>query len=365
MKKLKRSYIREILDATNENTISFAGGLPCENLFPKEQLKEAAIKVFDNSNSLQYTKSKGIEGLRKQIASFYTNYLDFPTSNEEILITTGSQQAFDIISKTFVQKEIYVQNPTYLGALSAFNVLGLNVKGFDSKEILKEQIDENSTIYLMSDFSNPTSDSLSLEERVEYSKILEEKGSFLIEDGAYSFLDFNANFKKPISATYKNSFHLGSFSKIVAPGLRVGWIRAKKEFIDKILISKEAIDLHTPTLNQMIIEQYLKDNDIFKHINKISFEYKEKMDFMASCFEKYIPSFKFEKPKGGMFIYGAFKEDSFELASKALQKNIAFVPASEFYCDNRKSNEARFNFTNTSKGQIEEGIKGLSLIVST
>lgn len=362
--KIERSYIREILDATNENTISFAGGLPDLNLFPMKELKKASSKVFKNPLSMQYSKSQGNESLREKIASIYTNNFDFPTTKDEILITTGSQQAFDIISKTFFEKEVFVQSPSYLGALSAFKILGLDIKEFKKTSSLKNSLKQNSGLYIMSDFINPTTKCLSKKRREEILSIIKEKKSYIIEDAAYSLLNFNAKIKKPISKDYEKSFHLGSFSKIVAPGLRVGWIRTKKELIDEILVSKEALDLHTPTFNQMLLNQYLEDNDLFKHLELIRKKYKNKMEFMSACMEKYIPSFTFEKPKGGMFIYGHFQEDSFILAKKALEKNIAFVPASVFFSDKRVSKEARFNFSNSTKKEIEKGIKGLRDLIS-
>lgn len=362
--KIERSYIREILDATNEETISFAGGLPNADLFPMEELKNAANKVMENSLSMQYSKSQGIESLREKIASIYSEKFNFPTYKDEILITTGSQQAFDIISKSFLKDDVFVQMPSYIGALSAFKVLGLNIKGFNCNSSLKRELKKDSAVYIMSDFTNPTGVSLDSENRGVLAHVLNKKGSILIEDGAYSFLDFDGEIQMPISASYENSFHLGSFSKIVAPGLRVGWIRAKKELIDQILASKEAIDLHTPTLNQMILSQYLEDNNLFEHIKLVREDYKKKMDFMAECFEKYLPSFKFKKPKGGMFIYGEFEEDSFSLAQKALKENIAFVPAKVFFHNGQFSKEARFNFTNTSFEQIEKGIINISNLVN-
>lgn len=364
MKKVQRSYIREILDATNENTISFAGGLPNEELFPIDKLKNATIKVYENKACLQYSKSQGIEELREKIAKFYTDYFNFPTTKDEILITTGSQQAFDIISKTFLQKEIVVQTPTYIGALSAFNVLGLKASGFKYIASLNQKLKKESGLYIMSDFANPNSVSLDDNERKEITYILNKKESFLIEDGAYSLLDFKGKINQPISARYKKSFHLSSFSKIVAPGLRVGCIRADKSLIERILVYKEALDLHTPTLNQMILNQYLEDNNLFKHLKIVRENYEKKMNFMADCFKKHIPSFKFKKPKGGMFIYGEFEEDSFLLAKNVLQRNIAFVPACVFFHDNQNSKEARFNFTNCSNEKIEEGIKEISKLLN-
>lgn len=360
---MKRSYIREILDAINDETISFAGGLPAKELFPLKQIQEASNVVLQNSSSLQYSSSLGDEKLREQIASFYTKYFDFPTHKDEILITTGSQQAFDVISKIFVKKEVVVQSPTYIGALNAFKMLDLKIKEAKTIAFLNTTLNEKNAFYCMSDFQNPNTQSYSQEQREEVAYILNKKNSYLIEDGAYSFLDFEGNIQKPISALYKKSFHLGSFSKIIAPGLRVGWIRAHKSLIEDILVAKESLDLHTPTLTQMIISKYLEDNDLFEHLSKIRNEYKDKMEFMSSCFEQYLPSFSFTKPKGGMFIYGFFKEDSFKIAQEALKKNVAFVPATVFYSNNTDSREARFNFSNATKEQIEEGIKTIASLL--
>ncbi len=364
MKTLKRSYIREILDATTEETISFAGGLPNEKLFPLKQIKKATNKVLKNVNALQYSKSIGDINLRKKIAKIYTEKLDFPTKEDEILITTGSQQSFDIISKTFVDKTLFVQKPTYIGALGAFKILNKKLEDFETVESLERKLNEDDTLYLMSDFSNPTSICMTNKQRVEYANLLSKKNAYLIEDGAYSLLSFNGKIKKPIASAYKKSFHLGSFSKIVAPGLRVGWIRTSKENIEKLLIAKESLDLHTSTLSQMIINQYLEDNDLFKHIKTISFEYEKKMQYMAKCMKEYLPFFEFKKPKGGMFIYGKFEVDSLELAKKALEKNVAFVPACVFDVNEEKSTYARFNFTNTSRKQVKRGIKLIAEIIS-
>ncbi|NVJ53702.1 MAG: PLP-dependent aminotransferase family protein [Campylobacteraceae bacterium] len=364
MNKLKRSYIREILDATNEETISFAGGLPNEKLFPLTQLKKATNKVLKSADALQYSKSIGDESLRKKIAKIYNEKFDFPTNENEILITTGSQQSFDMISKTFIHKELFVQKPTYIGALGAFKILNKSLNDFSDVQSLKTKISTDDTLYLMSDFSNPTSISMSQKERLIFASLLKQSDSYLIEDGAYSLLSFNGKIKKPISSLYEKSFHLGSFSKIVAPGLRVGWIRTSKENIEKLLIAKESLDLHTSTLNQMIINQYLEDNDLFEHIKLIRKDYKSKMQYMASCMKKYLPSFKFEKSKGGMFIYGKFEVDSLELAKKALEKNVAFVPSCVFDVNEEKSTYARFNFTNSSKSQIKAGIKTIAKILN-
>ncbi len=331
--------------------------------FHLKKIKDATNIVLNDSSALQYSKSQGNEDLREKIAKIYTEKFDFPTTKDEIMITTGSQQAFDIISKVFIKEEVVVQIPSYIGALNSFKILGLKIKGFKEIASLNLQLKKENALYCMSDFANPSTKYYDEQSRNEIVHILRKKESFLIEDGAYSLLDFKGKIRKPISAFYNRSFHLGSFSKIIAPGLRVGWIRANKKLIDTLLVSKEVLDLHTPTLNQMIINQYLEDNCLDEHLELIRSEYLKKMDFMARCFEEYIPSFKFKKPEGGMFIYGSFDENSFTLAQKALEEDVAFVPAKVFFHDERKSKEARFNFTNSSFEQIEEGISRLSKLL--
>lgn len=361
-KKTKRSYIREILDVIDDDFISFAGGLPNEELFPKEQIKEATLKALCNTKSLQYSSSYGLDTLRQKIASFYTNKLDFPTNEDEILITSGSQQAFDIIQKA-INTKVVVEEPSYLGALASFRVLNKKIDSFSNITSLNNILDKNSCLYLISDFQNPSTSSYNSTQRQILSRTINKNGSFLIEDGAYTFLDFDNDFKTPISKNVEKSFHLGSFSKIVAPGLRVGWIRANKDLIDKLLFIKESLDLHTATLNQMIFDEYLNSNDLFEHIRFINANYQEKMNFMADCLIKYLPSFEFERPRGGMFIYGKLQNDTMKIANEALKRKLAIVPAEVFYV-NRKSNEIRLNFTNSSYEEIENGIKILADITN-
>lgn len=361
-KKIERSYIREILDAIDEDTISFAGGLPKDELLPNKEIYKASKKALKNKKALQYSSSYGICSLRQKIADLYTKKLNFQTSEDEILIVSGSQQAFDIILKAISLHKVIVESPSYLGALGSFKILNKKIVSFTKIKDLKKKLDKNSLLYVISDFQNPSTSSYNKKQREKFSKYINKKESFLIEDGAYCFLSFNGKYKTPISKSCENSFHLGSFSKILAPGLRVGWIRANKELVDKLVVIKESLDLQTATFNQMIIDEYLNKNDIFSHIKMINSEYKKRMEFMCNCFDKYIPRFKYKKPKGGMFIYGSFENDSMALAKKALNKNIVFVPAQVFYL-NKKSKEARFNFTNTSYKEIEKGIKTLSSLV--
>lgn len=179
MKKVERSYIRQILDAINEKTISFAGGLPNENLFPIENLKVATNKVLENRLCLQYSKSQGVEDLREKIAQIYTEKFEFPTNKDEILITTGSQQAFDIIAKSFLNKELYVQRPTYIGALSAYKVLDLEIKSFEDLDDLENRLNPSNGLYAMTDFTNPTGRVVDNKRREEVAKILNKNNATL------------------------------------------------------------------------------------------------------------------------------------------------------------------------------------------
>lgn len=361
---MKRSYIREILDCIDEQTISFAGGLPNELLFDLNGIAKVANEVLTTPKALQYSASQGLQTLREHIALLYTTRFDMPTDEHEILITTGSQQAFDVILKIFAKDEMIVQNPSYIGAINAFKTLGLEVRSYDNHTQLKRYLNSSNDLYIMSDFCNPTGHSLIQNQRQEIAQILQNRGNILIEDGAYSLLSFNGKLQKPICAYYDNGFHLGSFSKILAPGLRVGWIRASRENIQKILVAKESMDLHTPTLNQMIIAQYLSCYSLEEQLQKVRQDYAKRALFMEKCMRKYLKEFEFFAPKGGMFIYGTFKNiDTMRLAKEALQHHVAFVPGQVFDPSERVSSNARFNFTNSSPKQIVKGIKILAKIL--
>lgn len=227
---------------------------------------------------------------------------------------------------------------------------------------LPSKLNDSNILYAISDFQNPSTNSYNSIEREILINIINRRKSFFIEDGAYTFLNFDNIYNTPISKFCKKSFHLGSFSKIIAPGLRIGWIRADKKLIDGLLVVKESLDLHTSTLNQMILDEYLSSHNLFSHIKKLNIDYKMKMNFMADCLEKYIPSFKFTRPNGGMFIYGSFNTNSMKLAEEAILKGLAFVPAEVFYL-NKKTNEARLNFTNSSFEDIEKGVRILATII--
>ena len=361
---IKRSFIREILESIDENTISFAGGLPSEKLFPSEDLKNATLKIFDNPKVFQYGISNGISELREKIASRYTKE-GFETSKENILITTGSQQAMYILAKFYESKDITIEEPSYLGAMNIFRLNHLNMKGVklesDGVNLNEfEQSFKNTKLaYLIPDFQNPSATTYSDEKRERIAKIVKENDGILIEDSPYSELFFD---KKNISISSKipkNSFHLGSFSKTLVPSLRIGWIRADEERIKSLMIIKESIDLHSCGISQYILNEYLENTEKYeKHLQEIRDDYKQKADFFCEQLDKYLPEFKYEKPKGGMFLYGSFEGiDSFALVQKCIKQKVVYVPGNQFYIDKIPNGEIRFNYTHSTFEQIEKGIK--------
>lgn len=361
---MKRSFIREILESIDENTISFAGGLPNEKLFPSEDLKNATLKIFDNPKVFQYGISNGIPELREKIASRYTKE-GFPTSKENILITTGSQQAMYILAKYFENKDITIEEPSYLGAMNIFRLNHLTMKGVKLEsdgvniEEFKESFQNTKLAYLIPDFQNPSATTYSDKKRDEIAKIVELEDGVLIEDSPYSELFFD---KKNISISSKipkNSFHLGSFSKTLVPSLRIGWIRADEDRIKSLMIIKESIDLHSCGISQYILNEYLKDEQKYeKHLQKIRDDYKQKAEFFCEQLNIHLPQFKYEKPKGGMFLYGSFEGiDSFALVQKCIEQKVVYVPGNQFYIDKVPNGEIRFNYTHSTFEQIEKGIK--------
>ena len=361
---MKRSFIREILESIDENTISFAGGLPNEKLFPSEDLKNATLKIFDNPKVFQYGISNGIPELREKIAKRYTKE-GFVTSKENILITTGSQQAMYILAKYFENKDITIEEPSYLGAMNIFRLNHLTMKGVKLEsdgvniEEFKESFQNTKLAYLIPDFQNPSATTYSDIKRDEIAKIVEFEDGVLIEDSPYSELFFD---KKNISISCKipkNSFHLGSFSKTLVPSLRIGWIRADEDLIKSLMIIKESIDLHSCGISQYILNEYLKDEEKYeKHLQDIRDDYEKKANFFCEQLDKYLPEFKYEKPKGGMFLYGKFEGiDSFALVQKCIEQKVVYVPGNQFYIDKVPNGEIRFNYTHSTFEQIERGIK--------
>jgi len=380
MAKTHKSFIREILKVTEDpKVISFAGGLPNPKLFPVQEVAEASAEVLaeDGENVLQYSTTEGYLPLREYIAERYLKKKGLKVSSDEILITNGSQQGLDLIGKVFLNKEdrIAIERPGYLGALQAFSIYE---PVFESIPLLEDGIDIDllgkavgedkiKLFHAVVNFQNPSGITYSKERRLGLADIFRDHNTILVEDDPYGELRFMGE-DLPSMRKYldDNVVLLGSFSKIIAPGLRLGWICAQKDVMEKIIVAKQASDLHSNYLSQRIIFQYLIDHDIDKHILKIREVYKRQRDLMVSMIEEFFPGeVEFTKPEGGMFLWITLPESlsSLRLFDLAKKENVAFVPGNAFYVDGGGNNTLRLNFSNSDEGKIEEGIKRLARVI--
>ena len=375
-----KSFIREILKVTEDsNIISFAGGLPNPAFFPVKEIAEAAAKIFemDGRNVLQYSTTEGYLPLRKYIAERYLKRNGLKIHPDQILITNGSQQGLDLIGKAFLNKGdgVVIESPGYLGAIQAFSIYEPTFKsvsllddGIDIDMLKKTVRDEQiKLVYTVPTFQNPSGITYSRQKRKDVANILEKHDVIFIEDNPYYELRF-AGEDLPLIRNFReeNSILLGSFSKIVSPGLRLGWICTTNEIMEKIIIAKQASDLHSNYLAQRIVYQYLIDNDIDKHIIKIRDAYKIRRDLMVSMISEHFPEeIEFTKPEGGMFLWITLpdKISSLDLFEHAIKENVAFVPGNPFYVNGGGNNTLRLNFSNSDEEQIEIGIKRLANII--
>jgi len=375
-----KSFIREILKVTEDsNIISFAGGLPNPAFFPVNEIAEAAAKIFetDGENALQYNTTEGYLPLRKYIADRYLKRNGLKIDPDQILITNGSQQGLDLIGKAILNKgdNVVIESPGYLGAIQAFslyepifNSVSLLDDGIDI-DMLKKTIEDEpiKLVYTVPTFQNPSGITYSKQKRKDFANIVEKQDIIFVEDNPYYDLRF-AGEDLPLIRNFleDNSILLGSFSKIVSPGLRLGWICTNKEIMEKIIIAKQASDLHSNYLAQRIVYQYLIDNDIDEHLMKIRDAYRIRRDLMVSMIAENFPEeIEFTKPDGGMFLWITLPENisALDLFEHAIKEKVAFVPGNPFYVNGGGNNTLRLNFSNSDEEQIEIGIKRLAKIM--
>jgi 2-aminoadipate transaminase len=374
LRDVPRSFIREILKVTLDNeVISFAGGLPNRAFFPVEALKEATMRVYDEQGAdvLQYGNSEGLLPLREIIAARYKSSAGIEISPENILITNGSQQGLDLIAKTLLNEGdgLILEEPGYLGAIQAFSIyrprflpVPVGDEGMNT-ERLKEALGGKHSprlIYTVPNFQNPSGISYSEENRREIARLLAASGTLLIEDNPYGELRFKGS---PVSSfgtlLPKQTILLGSFSKVVTPGFRLGWIAAPPALTEKLLIAKQASDLHTTHFTQAIICRYLEENDLDSHVATISEAYGRQCRAMQACIARHFPAgVECTDPEGGMFLWARLPEklaalDLFEAAAK---EKVVFVPGDPFYIDRTRVNTMRLNFSCVDEEAIERGI---------
>ncbi len=380
MNTIPRSFIREILKVTEDPTvISFAGGLPNPRFFPVGRIAQAAMNTLGSGDAspLQYSTSEGYRPLREFIAQRYREKQGLIVSPEEILITNGSQQALDLLGKVLIDHgdAIAVERPAYLGALQAFSAyepqfcpVPLQEDGIDLDR-LKRVLGQRRVkfFHTVINFQNPSGISYSPEKRDALVELLGQYDTMVLEDDPYGELRFEGS---PAPALWDRlddrAALLGSFSKIVAPGLRLGWVCARRPVMDHLVVAKQASDLHTNFLGQRIVYQYLINNDIDQHIATIIDAYRRQRDAMLAAIEGcFPPEVGFTRPAGGMFVWATLPEElsALDLFERAAQAKVAFVPGTPFFIDGGGTHNLRLNFSNADENRIAEGISRLGQII--
>jgi 2-aminoadipate transaminase len=370
-----RSFIREILGiAISPGMISFAGGLPNKELFPVEELREACDKVFSlyGPDVFQYSSTEGLFELREYIARHYKERGVSHVSPDNILITTGSQQAMDLLAKVLINENdrIVLEEPSYLGAIQAFSIfrpqfitIPISEKGMDVDKLKNAFSQRVKLMYLVPNFQNPTGITYPDENRRAIAEFIRGTKTFLVEDDPYGELRFSGQPKTSfMNLAPENTILLGSFSKTVVPAIRLGWVVAPKPVIEKMVIAKQAADLHTNSFSQYVLYQYLINNDPSKHIAKIVTQYAAQKQAMVEAISRHFPeSVTYTNPDGGMFLWATLPNNisSMKLFEIAVKDGVCIVPGHPFYIGKDDVSTMRLNFSCMDEATIEEGIKRL------
>jgi 2-aminoadipate transaminase len=373
MSQVRRSFIREILKVTADpSIISFAGGLPKPDLFPTGPMAEAAAVVLAEAGpaALQYSITEGEPALRQWIAQRYRVKKGINLNWQNILITNGSQQSLDLLGKVFLDPGdvVAVEMPGYIGAIQAFSVfeprfagvpLGQGGPDVDALvDILTRQ--KAKMFYAVPNFQNPSGLTYSLAARRAVAEAMRISNAILVEDDPYGELRF-AGENLPMVSEFlgQDAFMLGTFSKIAAPGLRLGWVVADEAALPKLVTAKQASDLHCSTLVQRILIQYLTTNDLDAHIATIRAVYKAQRDLMIERIKaEFPPEVTCTEPQGGMFLWVTLPEgcSAFDLFDLCIKEKVAFVPGEPFFVDGSGQRTMRLNFSNADPEHIAEGI---------
>jgi 2-aminoadipate transaminase len=389
MQKMGSSVIRELLKFTEQpDIISFAGGLPAPEVFPVKEFQEACNEVLarHGAQALQYSTTEGYLPLRQMIARHTGRYAVEVTA-ENILITSGSQQALDFIGRLFINRGDYivVESPTYLGALQAWNAYGaqyISVR-MDEDGMLVDELEEAlrkgpKFIYVLPNFQNPSGSTLSLERRQKLVELADKYGVPIVEDDPYGQLRYegehlpsvvylDSQFRGPNGGHYSgNVIYLSTFSKLLAPGLRLAWIIAPPEVIRKFVMAKQAADLHTASFNQYVAFEVGKGGFLDEHVKVIRATYKERRDVMMEMMsEMFPPEMRWTHPHGGMFLWGIMPEnlDAAEVLKIAIERKVAFVPGASFHANGGGANTMRLNFSYSSPDTIREGITRMGTVL--
>lgn len=384
--KMGSSVIRELLKLTEQpDVISFAGGLPAPEVFPVREFQQACNYVLENfgGQALQYSTTEGYRPLREMIARHTARY-SVAVCPENILITSGSQQALDFIGRLFINRGDYivVESPTYLGALQAWNAYGaqyIAVRADENGMVIDEleaalRIGPK-FIYVLPNFQNPSGCTLSFERRLKLVELADKYGVPIVEDDPYGQLRYEGEHIPSLvyldgkfrgdNGTYTgNVIYLSTFSKLLAPGLRLAWVVAPEQVIRRLVMAKQAADLHTASFNQYVAYEVGKGGFLDEHVKLIRSTYKERRDVMLEMMDEMFPAgVQWTRPQGGMFLWGILPQgvDAAEVLQKAVERKVAFVPGAAFHATGGGVNTMRINFSYASPPTIREGITRLGL----
>jgi len=374
--------IRDILKLTQQpDVISFAGGMPPTDALPHEALREISGLAFEKYGRevLQYGTSEGFLPLREFIVKWMAKK-GVKAELEEVIVTSGSQQGIDLMAKAFLNQDdrVIMEKPTYLTAIQIFQLYGASFLFGDSDEngivpSSLQQISKHSTnklLYLVPNFQNPTGVTLSQDRRKELPGMMAELKLVLVEDDPYGDLVYDGNHNGPIKAHDQDQrvVYLGSFSKIISPGLRVGFAVAPEAIIEKLVIGKQSSDVHTCNLAQAMIYEFCAGGLLEPHLESLKNQYRKKRDLMLEVMDRHFPrSVSWNKPGGGLFIWVQLPagKTAQGLLKEAVKEKVAFITGECFYVGGGGSNTLRLNFSNASSAQIEEGISRLGKVMHT
>lgn len=391
-RRVRSSEIRELLKITEQpGVISFAGGLPSPDAFPLQRFEKACHKVIaeQSAHSLQYGRTEGYEPLREWISANMSRY-GVHTKLDNVMITSGAQQALDLIGKLFIDRSdrVLVEAPTYLGALQAFNAYGAEYLSvpIDSDGIRTDLVEEPlrsnpKFMYLLPNFQNPAGTTLSEGRRHELVLLADKYGVPIIEDDPYGQLRYEGehipplividreNLRRDSGYATGNVVYLGTFSKTIAPGLRLGWIVAPPDVIAKLVQLKQSTDLHTSTFTQHVAYEVVRDGFLEQHVKFVRALYRERRDLMLAALKEFFPpEVKWTRPQGGLFLWVTLPQslDSHKILEAAVAQNVAFVPGNSFYAAPGKVDQhMRLNFSNATPELIREGIRRLAMAVES
>ena len=379
LSRMQRSTIREILKiTTRKDIISFAGGLPAPELFPIRAFQRAIRQALtqDGAKALQYGITEGYPPLKELLCHWLTRQ-GLSCRPENMMLTNGSQQALDLLGKILLDPDdvILVENPTYLGAVQAFNAyearyvtVPMDSEGLQLDALRKiRPTAKTKFVYVVPTFQNPSGITMSLERRRAFLKETRRRRLLIVEDDPYSWLRFSSSIVPSLYTLSKGKgvVYLSTFSKILSPGIRLGFVLAERNLIAKLVLAKQAADLQPNTLIQHAVYHYAKNGDLDKHIPVITEAYRRRAACMLAAMERYFPSeITWVKPEGGMFIWCRLPEgmSAARRSKQAIQNKVAFVTGAVFHANGGGDNTLRLNFTNSSESQIRDGIERLGKV---